>query len=301
MSCVSAVLIQSDIEHLPLHARGKVRDIYTLGPDRLLFVASDRISAFDYVLPTGIPDKGTVLTQLSVFWFDFLKDIVANHLITADVAAFPGELRAFETQLRGRSLVVRRAEIFPVECVVRGYLSGSGWKQYQATGAICGIRLPAGLRESDQLPEPIFTPAIKATSGHDENIPFAEMVRRLGNEVSERLHELSLRIYRRAAAYARERGILLADTKFEFGRIGDQIVIADEVLTPDSSRFWPAESYVPGGPQPSFDKQFVRDYLESIRWNKQPPAPELPEAVARQTSEKYKQAYRQLTGHDLRV
>jgi len=294
------VIVQTELPGLKLHARGKVRDIYDLG-EQLLFVASDRISAFDYVLASGIPDKGRVLTQLSLFWFDLLADIVPNHVITADFAEFPAVLQPYEGQLRGRSMMVRRAEMVTVECVVRGYLSGSGWKEYQQTGAVCGIALPAGLRESDQLPHPIFTPAIKATSGHDENIPFAEMVARVGAALSEQLRDLSLRLYARANSHARERGIIIADTKFEFGQVAGEIVLADEVFTPDSSRFWPAESYSPGKPQLSFDKQFVRDYLESIRWNKQPPAPSLPEEVAQKTSEKYKQAFRQLTGTELDV
>ena len=296
---MTAILIQTDLEALTLLARGKVRDIYELDSERLVFVASDRISAFDYILATGIPDKGRVLTQLSVFWFEFLKDIVGNHLLTARFSEYPQELRQYEKQLRGRSMIVKRAKMIPIECVVRGYLSGSGWKDYQRTGAVCGIELPKGLRESDQLPEPIFTPAIKATSGHDENIPFAEAARQIGAELARQLRDLSLRIYKKASGYARERGIILADSKFEFGHVGNDLVLADEVFTPDSSRFWPADTYAPGGPQKSFDKQFVRDYLESIRWNKQPPAPALPEGVARKTSEKYKQAFRQLTGRDL--
>jgi phosphoribosylaminoimidazole-succinocarboxamide synthase len=296
---LQSVLLKTEIEGLRLHARGKVRDIYALDDERLVFVASDRISAFDYVLATGIPDKGKVLAQLSVFWFDFLRDIVPSHLITADFAEFPENLQAYEEQLRGRSMIVSKAEMFPIECVVRGYLSGSGWKDYQRTGAVCGIELPQGLSESDQLPEPIFTPAIKATSGHDENISMAEVVKRVGPKLAGELRDLSLRIYSKASAYARSRGIILADSKFEFGRTARGIVLADEVFTPDSSRFWPADDYAPGGPQKSFDKQFVRDYLESIRWNKQPPAPSLPDDIARKTSEKYKQAYRQLTGKDL--
>jgi phosphoribosylaminoimidazole-succinocarboxamide synthase len=297
---LNPVIAQTDLSSLKLHARGKVRDIYELG-DRLLFVASDRISAFDYVLATGIPDKGRVLTQLSLFWFDYLHDIVPNHVITADFDAYPEALAPYEAQLRGRSMIVQRAEMVTVECVVRGYLSGSGWKEYQQTGSVCGIALPAGLRESDRLPEPIFTPAIKASTGHDENIPFAEMVSRVGADRSERLREISLQLYRKASAYALERGIIIADTKFEFGNTPEGLVLADEVFTPDSSRFWPAESYAPGKAQLSFDKQFVRDYLESIKWNKQPPAPPLPDDVAQKTSEKYKQAFRQLTGRELDV
>jgi phosphoribosylaminoimidazole-succinocarboxamide synthase len=251
------------------------------------------------VLASGIPGKGRVLTQLSLFWFDFLKEIVSNHVITADIEAYPESLRGYEDQLRGRSMIVSKAEMVPIECVVRGYLSGSGWKDYQKTGAICGIGLPSGLRESDRLPEPIFTPAMKATSGHDENISFDEVVKRIGPKLSETLHDLSLKLYKKAATHALEHGIILADSKFEFGTTAAGLVLADEVFTPDSSRFWPAENYLPGGPQLSFDKQFVRDYLESIKWNKQPPAPALPDDVAEKTSQKYKQAYRQLTGREL--
>jgi phosphoribosylaminoimidazole-succinocarboxamide synthase len=297
---LNPVIVQTEIPGLTLHARGKVRDIYDLGK-HLLFIASDRISAFDYVLGSGIPDKGRVLTQMSLFWFDLLSDIVANHVVTADFDEYPDDLQPFERQLRGRSMIVKRADMVTTECVVRGYLSGSGWKEYQKTGAVCGIELPQGLRESDQLPEPIFTPAIKATSGHDENIPFGEMVKRVGAGLSEQLRDLSLRLYRKAAAHALERGIIIADTKFEFGVAEGEINLADEVFTPDSSRFWPAESYAPGKAQLSFDKQFVRDYLESIQWNKQPPAPSLPEEVAQKTSEKYRQAFRQLTGTELDV
>ena len=292
--------MQTEIPGLTLHARGKVRDIYSLPEnERLLFVATDRISAFDYVLASGIPAKGKVLNQLSLFWFDFLKDIVSNHLVTTDFKQYPETLQPYEDQLRGRSMIVSRAEMVPVECVVRGYLSGSGWKDYQKTGSVCGIPLPAGLRESDELPEPIFTPAAKATSGHDENISFSEMVKRAGPKPSEELRDLSLRLYKKASAYARERGIIIADSKFEFGTTAAGLILADEVFTPDSSRFWPAESYAPGGPQVSFDKQYVRDYLESIKWNKQPPAPALPDDVAEKTSQKYRQAYRQLTGREL--
>jgi phosphoribosylaminoimidazole-succinocarboxamide synthase len=276
---------------LKLRGRGKVRDIYE-ADDRLLIVATDRISAFDYILATGIPDKGRVLTQMTLFWLDFLRDVVPNHLLSTDVSALPPE---FE----GRSMWVKKAQMFDVECVARGYLSGSGWKDYVRTGALCGIPLPAGLRESDALPEPIFTPATKAQSGHDENIPFQTVVSMIGAETAARLRDLTLAIYKKAAEYARSRGIIIADTKFEFGLVDGEIILADEVLTPDSSRFWPAETYSPGGAQPSFDKQFVRDYLESIHWNKQPPAPALPEDVARRTSEKYKEAYRTLSGKSL--
>ena len=298
---LDTVLLQTEFPDLHLHASGKVRDVYTLSDQQLLFVATDRISAFDYVLATGIPHKGRVLTQLSLFWFEFLADIVPNHLITADVEKYPPGVRKYADQLRGRSMLVQRAEMFPVECVVRGYISGSAWKEYQASGKVCGIALPAGLRESDALPEPIFTPATKAVTGHDENISFDAMCEIVGVETASHLRDLTLRIYKNAAAYARQRGIIIADTKFEFGRTAKGITLADEVLTPDSSRFWPADKYTPGKSQESFDKQYVRDYLEEIRWNKQPPAPALPEEVARQTSEKYLDAYFQITGHKLDV
>lgn len=296
---MSAVITQTGLEGLILHARGKVRDIYDLDANRLLFVASDRISAFDCVLPDGIPDKGRVLTQISLFWFQYLENIVPNHLITADVAQYPDFLLPYLDQLRGRSMVVAKAQMIPVECVVRGYLSGSGWKDYQRTGGVCGIPLPKGLRESDKLPEPIFTPAMKKQTGHDENIPFSEAEKIAGPEMAARLRDISLRIYQAAANYALTRGIILADSKFEFGTTLNGLVLADEVFTPDSSRFWPASTYQPGRPQQSYDKQFVRDYLESLDWNKQPPAPSLPPEVIRKTSEKYKQAYRELTGKEL--
>ncbi|MBV8206262.1 MAG: phosphoribosylaminoimidazolesuccinocarboxamide synthase [Acidobacteria bacterium] len=296
---IQPVLLQSDFSELEMWASGKVRDIYRVDNDRLLFIATDRISAFDYVLPTGIPEKGRVLTQLSVFWFDFLKEIVENHMITASMDRYPESLQVHRAELAGRSMLVARAEMVPIECVVRGYISGSAWKEYQQSGSVCGIALPAGLRESDRLPEPIFTPATKAASGHDENISFSEMVQRAGREESERLRDLSLRVYTRAAEYALERGIIIADTKFEFGWTAKGLVLADEVLTPDSSRFWPAQSYAPGRAQESFDKQYVRDYLEQVHWNKQPPAPALPGEVAQKTSEKYIEAYRRLTGKDL--
>jgi phosphoribosylaminoimidazole-succinocarboxamide synthase len=296
---LDSVLLRTNFPDLKLHSSGKVRDVYQVGSDHLLFVATDRISAFDYVLATGIPKKGRVLTELSLFWFEFLKDVVPSHLITADVNQYPAEVSRFGGQLRGRSMLVRRAEMFPVECVVRGYLSGSGWKEYQSSGNVCGIELPTGLRESDELPEPIFTPATKATTGHDENISFERMAHLIDPEDARRLRDLSLAIYRKAAGYARRKGIIIADTKFEFGRTAAGITLADEALTPDSSRFWPADKYEPGMPQESFDKQYVRDYLEAIRWNKQPPAPALPAEVARKTSEKYVAAYRQLTGKEL--
>jgi len=295
------VLLHTDFPDLRLHASGKVRDIYNIDDKQLLFVASDRISAFDYVLATGIPHKGRVLTQISLFWFDFLADIVPNHLLTADVEKYPPELRTYADQLRGRSMLVRRAEIFPVECIVRGYISGSAWKEYQASGTVSGISLPAGLKESDAFPEPIFTPSTKATSGHDENISFDQMCDIVGVETASHLRDLTLRVYKKAAAYARQRGIIIADTKFEFGQTAHGITLADEVLTPDSSRFWPADKYAPGRAQDSYDKQYVRDYLEQIHWNKQPPAPALPPEVARRTSEKYLEAYFQLTGRRLDV
>ena len=295
------VILQTDFPDLQLRASGKVRDVYQLDNERLLFVATDRISAFDYVLATGIPHKGRVLTQISLFWFDFLSDIVPNHVITADVDHYPQALQKYADQLRGRSMIVQRADMFPVECVVRGYISGSAWKEYQTTGKVCGIALPQGLRESEAFPEPIFTPATKAVSGHDENISFARMCEILGAEASSHLREISLRIYKKAAAYARQRDIIVADTKFEFGRTAKGITLADEVLTPDSSRFWPAAKYAPGRGQESYDKQYVRDYLEKIRWNKQPPAPALPAEVANRTSEKYLDAYFQITGHKLDV
>jgi phosphoribosylaminoimidazole-succinocarboxamide synthase len=298
---LDSVLLQTDYPELKLHASGKVRDVYNLDDDHLLFVATDRISAFDYVLATGIPHKGRVLTQISLFWFDFLKDIVPNHFVTADVDRYPEAVRSHGDELRGRSMMVMRAEMFPVECVARGYLSGSGWKEYKATGTVCGIKLPAGLKESDKLPEPIFTPATKATTGHDINISFEEMCKIVDPELSRKLRDLTLQIYKQAADYARERGIIIADTKFEFGQTAKGITLADEVLTPDSSRFWPADSFRSGKAQDSYDKQYVRDYLEEIRWDKKPPAPALPQEVARRTSEKYLEAYRQLTGRELEI
>jgi len=294
-------LLQTELADLHLHARGKVRDLYAVG-ESLLMVATDRISAFDHVLASGIPGKGTVLTQLSLFWFDFLAEIVPNHLITANVDEYPADVAAHAEELRGRSMLVAKAQMFPVECVARGYLSGSGWKDYQATGKVCGIALPAGLRESERLPEPIFTPASKSLDGeHDVNISFEEMAARIGRQTAETLRRLSLQIYSRASAYAETRGLVLADTKFEFGRTAKGIVLADEALTPDSSRYWPLDGYEPGGPQKSFDKQYVRDYLEEIRWNKRSPAPGLPDEVVARTQEKYFEAYRLLTGETLHV
>jgi phosphoribosylaminoimidazole-succinocarboxamide synthase len=282
-------------------ARGKVRDIYDLG-DQLLIVASDRLSAFDVVLPTGIPDKGRVLTQISLFWFDLLRDVIANHVLSA--TEFPAPFDSYREELSGRSMVVRKTQPLPIECVVRGYVSGSGWKDYRATGKICGIGLPGGLQESDRLPEPIFTPATKAATGHDENISFEQAAAMIGRELAERVRKVSLEIYSRATEYAAPRGILLADTKFEFGLLknssgGDELIWIDEALTPDSSRFWPAAQYKPGGAQPSFDKQFVRDYLEGIQWPKTPPGPELPDEVVAGTRAKYREAYRILVGHEL--
>jgi phosphoribosylaminoimidazole-succinocarboxamide synthase len=292
-------LTESKLDGVKLLARGKVRDVYAIGDDRLLLVATDRLSAFDCVLPTGIPDKGRVLTQMSLFWFDFLRDIVPNHLLTASVEEYPAELKPFANQLEGRSMLVRRLEMVDIECVARGYLAGSGWKEYRTEGTVCGIRLPAGLMESSKLPQPIYTPATKAQTGHDENISFEEAARLAGLDVATRLRDLTLSIYSKASEYAATRGIILADTKFEFGFLGGELVLGDEVLTPDSSRFWPAGQYAPGGPQPSFDKQYVRDYLETLTWDKRPPAPPLPPEVAERTAAKYVEAYEKLTGKKL--
>src|SRR5215470_10635246 len=277
-------------------ARGKVRDIYDLG-DKLLIVATDRLSAFDVVMPTPIPDKGKVLTQLSLFWFDLLKDVIPNHVLSA--REFPAPFDQYRDELAGRSMVVKKTQPLPIECVVRGYVSGSGWKDYKATGSICGISLPAGMVESDKLPEPIFTPATKAATGHDENISFERAAGMIGKDLANRVRAISTRIYMRAAEYAAPRGILLADTKFEFGLLNGELIWIDEALTPDSSRFWPAEQYKPGGAQPSFDKQYVRDYLEQIRWPKTPPGPELPTDVVAATRAKYREAYRILVGREL--
>jgi phosphoribosylaminoimidazole-succinocarboxamide synthase len=292
------ILLESQLGSVPRYSRGKVRDVYA-ADDRLLIVATDRLSAFDCVLPTGIPDKGRVLTQISIFWFDFLRDLVPAHFLTADVNQYPAALAPFREQLDGRSMLVKRARMIEVECVARGYLAGSGWKEYRERGSVCGIRLPAGLKESDPLPEPIFTPATKAQSGHDENVSFEHVSSSIGSGLAAKLRDLTLAIYRRAAAYAQTRGIIVADTKFEFGFVGDELLLCDEVLTPDSSRFWPADTYRPGGPQLSYDKQFVRDYLESIHWDKRPPAPALPAEVAAKTGEKYRQAFESLTGRSL--
>jgi phosphoribosylaminoimidazole-succinocarboxamide synthase len=294
-SLQAPVLLQSHIPELPLWRRGKVRDVYDLG-DRLLIVATDRISAFDVVLPTGIPGKGAVLTQLSLFWFDLLKGVVPHHVLTADVGEYGHGLQRHRDQLEGRSMVVRKTDPLPVECVVRGYLVGSGWKDYGRTGAVCGIALPPGLRESERLQPPLFTPATKEESGHDQNISLDEMAGRIGRALSERLRDISLELYGRARAYAEQRGIILADTKFEFGLRDGQPVWIDEALTPDSSRFWPLDGYRAGASQPSFDKQYVRDYLESLAWDKTPPGPELPAEVVARTSEKYLEALDRLTG-----
>jgi len=292
------VILETSLTGVERFSQGKVRDVYRVG-DRLLIVATDRISAFDFILPTGIPDKGRVLTQMSVFWFDFLRDVTETHFITADVDTYPAQLRPFRAQLEGRSMLVRRAEMTPIECVARGYLAGSGWKEYRASGTVCDIPLPEGLQESSRLPEPIFTPATKAQTGHDENISFEHMAAIVGTDVARQLRDLTLAIYQRAAAYAESRGIIIADTKFEFGFVDGKLVLGDEVLTPDSSRFWPRDTYAPGKAQNSYDKQYVRDYLEAIHWNKQPPAPTLPPEVSHRTSEKYREAYRLLTGKDL--
>jgi phosphoribosylaminoimidazole-succinocarboxamide synthase len=294
-------LLMTDLGTTPLIGRGKVRDLYAVG-DALLMVATDRISAFDHVLGTGIPGKGKILTQISLFWFDLVRDIVPNHLIATEVANFPVELHKYADQLEGRSMLVKRAQMFPVECVARGYIAGSGWKEYKASGTVCGIKLPPGLQDGSRLPQPLFTPSTKSQDGtHDENISFAAVEQAVGAEAAKELRRLTLEIYEKAGKHAESRGLILADTKFEFGMTQDGIVLADEVLTPDSSRFWEASAWKPGGAQPSFDKQFVRDYLESIRWNKQAPAPSLPDDVAQRTLEKYLEAFRRLTGRDLDV
>lgn len=298
MSTTSAtrVIRETHFQGIQPIARGKVRDIYDLG-DRLLIVATDRLSAFDVVMPTPIPDKGRVLTQLSLFWFNQLRHVIPNHVLSA--TEFPAPFDKFAADLEGRSMVVKKTKPLPIECVARGYLSGSGWKEYKTTGKVCGIALPAGLVESDKLPEPIFTPAIKASSGHDENIPFEKATEMVGAELAEKVRKVTLELYRKAAEYAAPRGILLADTKFEFGKLNGELIWIDEALTPDSSRFWPAAGYKPGGPQPSFDKQFVRDYLERIQWPKTPPGPVLPDDVVTATRAKYREAYRILVGHEL--
>ena len=297
---LAAPVIETRLNGAAPHRQGKVRDLYEVG-EHLLLVATDRISAFDYVLGSGIPDKGKVLTQLSAFWFEQTRDIVANHVITTDISQYPQELRGDAEMLAGRSMLVRKTSPIPIECVARGYLSGSGWKDYRETGASCGVPLPPGLRESDRLPAPIFTPATKATSGHDINISQAEAGRIIGDQLVATLRELTLELYAFGAAHAEACGIILADTKFEFGLVGDgSVMLIDEVMTPDSSRYWPKDLYTPGGPQPSFDKQYVRDYLEQIKWNKQPPVPSLPDAVVMRTRDKYLEAFRRLTGKEVR-
>ncbi len=296
--CRDEVLLETDLP-LPLLTRGKVRDLYDLGQS-LLFVATDRISAFDCILGSGIPCKGKILTQMSLFWFDFLKNVIPSHLISADISNLPGHSSLSLDALNGRSMVVEKADIIQIECVARGYLAGSGWKEYKAEGTVCGIPLPAGLKEGDRLPTPIFTPATKAQTGHDMNVSFSAVCAAIGSELAARLRDLTLGIYDRAAAYTLERGIILADTKFEFGFVDNKLVLADEVLTPDSSRYWPAATYKPGGPQLSFDKQFVRDYLETVAWDKTPPAPSLPSDVIEKTSNKYQEAYRRITAREFR-
>jgi phosphoribosylaminoimidazole-succinocarboxamide synthase len=300
----TAPLLETSLDGLTLHRRGKVRDVYDImlpsGEAALLIVATDRISAFDYVLGSGIPDKGKVLTQLSGFWFERMGDLVPHHLLSLDVDEFPPAARGHADTLRGRTMLARRTEPVPIECVARGYLSGSGWKEYRQSGSVCGVTLPAGLRESERLPEPIFTPATKADTGHDINISEAEAGRLVGADLVARLKSLTLEIYRRGCEHAESKGIIIADTKFEFGLVGADVVLIDEVLTPDSSRFWPAAQYEPGHGQPSYDKQFVRDYLEEIHWNKQPPVPALPEDVIRRTRDKYVEAFRLLSGRELR-
>jgi len=295
--CRDEVLLETKLP-LPLLGRGKVRDIYDLG-DSLLFIASDRISAFDCILGSGIPCKGRILTQMSLFWFDYLREVIPTHLLTADVTKYPRKLSRYRKRLDGRSMLVKKAQMIQVECVARGYLAGSGWKEYQEKGSVCGIPLPPRMRDGDRLPEPIFTPATKAQSGHDMNVPFRYVAKLLGVELAGQLRDLTLELYGRAAKYALERGIIVADTKFEFGFVNEQLVLADEVLTPDSSRYWPADTYSPGGPQYSFDKQYVRDYLETLNWNKRPPAPALPDEVVKKTSEKYEEAFTRLTGREL--
>ena len=289
------VLRETNLPGVKLHSRGKVRDVYEVGEDQLLIVATDRLSAFDVVMAEGIPDKGHVLTQLSIFWFELFRNI-PSHVLTAKVDEYPAALRPFSDQLAGRSMLVKKARPFPIECVARGFLAGSGWKDYRSTGAVCGIRLPSGLMESSRLESPIFTPATKAATGHDENISWEQTVEAVGRANAEQLRDRTLALYSRARDYASERGILIADTKLEWGVWRDEIILIDEVLTPDSSRFWPKEGYTPGKPQPSFDKQFVRDYLESLKWNKQPPPPALPPEVVERTAEKYRNAYRLITG-----
>ncbi len=295
---MSKIVFKTDFPGLKLKHRGKVRDIYEVG-EYLLMVATDRISAFDVIMPTPIPEKGLVLTQMSLFWFDFLSDIVPNHLVTADISEYPDICKPYTEELKGRSMLVVKADPLPIECIVRGYLAGSGLKEYRKNGTICGIKLPEGLKEADRLPEPIFTPSTKAQEGHDVNISFEKCVELIGSELAEKVREISLAIYKKAALYAEERGIIIADTKFEFGLYKDKLILIDEALTPDSSRFWPKDEYEPGRPQKSFDKQFLRDWLESIGWNKTPPAPELPEDIVEKTRNRYLEALKRLTERDL--
>lgn len=292
------VVTRTEISEVPLLSRGKVRDMYDLG-DQVLMVVTDRLSAFDHVLPNGIPDKGRVLNLLTAFWLERTRGIVDNHLISVDVADLPAPLQRHADMLEGRFTIARKARMLPVECIVRGYISGSGWSDYQRTGAVGGIALPAGLVESDRLPEPLFTPSTKAETGHDENITFEQAAELLGTDLAGQVRDLSIRIYRHAAEYALERGIIIADTKFEFGVLDGRLILCDEVLTPDSSRFWPLDTYMPGRAQPSFDKQYVRDWLLGIRWNKEPPIPTLPDEVVAGTSAKYREAYERLTGVSL--
>jgi len=294
------VLLRTDFKGLKLFRRGKVRDVYDLG-DELLIVSTDRISCFDVVLPCGIPYKGKVLTALSCFWFDFIGSLTGHHLITADMKEYPKELVDYSSELAGRSMLVKKTKSLPVECVVRGYLSGSGWKEYRKNHSVCGIRLPAGLLESSKLPEVIFTPSTKADAGHDQNVEQSYVEDLLGGRISAKLKNLSIEIYRKASEYAYTKGIIIADTKFEFGMLGDDVILIDEVLTPDSSRFWPLSEYKPGVSQPSFDKQFVRDYLEALDWDKTPPAPDLPQDIIEKTSQKYLEAYRRLSGKELKA
>jgi phosphoribosylaminoimidazole-succinocarboxamide synthase len=295
----SHVISTTEFKNLNLKGRGKVRDIYDLG-DRLLIVATDRMSAFDVVMPNSIPDKGKILTQLSIFWFDLTKDIVPNHVLSTQVEDYPKDCQPYQEMLRGRSMLVAKTEVLPVECVVRGYLSGSGWEEYRNTGEVCGIRLPKGLVESSKLEEPIFTPATKAELGlHDENITFERVEKIIGNDLAQRVKSLSMAVYKKARDFAEQRGILIADTKMEFGMKDGKLILIDELLTPDSSRFWPKNEYQPGGPQKSFDKQYLRDYLLSIRWDKKPPAPQLPEEIVQKTREKYLEAYERLVGKPL--
>jgi phosphoribosylaminoimidazole-succinocarboxamide synthase len=298
MASNDTVLLETSIPYLKLHNKGKVREIFEIDGN-LLLVATDRISAFDVILPNGIPHKGKVLTQMSEFWFELIGELTENHLITTSIDEIDKITEEDRDLLRGRSMLVKKVDVIPVECIVRGYLAGSGWKEYKEHGTVCKINLPDNLKESDKLPEPIFTPSTKAESGHDENISFEEAVKTTGKELAEEIRQKSIAIYKKASEYALTKGIIISDTKFEWGKYGDKVILIDEVLTPDSSRFWPMESYSPGKPQPSFDKQFVRDYLESCGWDKNPPPPLLPEDIIRTTSEKYLEAYTKLTGKEI--